>query len=342
MIVFSHYDGKYLPESIGGSALHDQAWIFVEFFFVLSGFVICMRYSTMKSIRDFWVFVKKRFFRLYPLLLLTTLLFLGAELITGYFLDSFQSKSEPIGTLLLRTTDTLLFTNSTPILSNSMGMNESSWSISAEMICYLCFGLVTILYKGPYRMFILLSGIILSFFLKYVSFEPVYLEYNLMFLRGLCSFPLGCLLYVINKRDFKFYSGLELIVPILIFLAMYSIHTNRGFLTEVLFLNFVFFISILILLKSNGYVTKFLNTPYIQKLGRLSYSIYLNHLLMVIIGSKMVVYLFGLENGSYMHVVFLIIIGFLVIEYSSYTYNYIEKGIGRFLNKTFIQQKKNP
>ena len=45
-----------------------NAWLMVDFFFVLSGFVIALNYQNkLKNIHDLLVFQKKRFFRLYPL-----------------------------------------------------------------------------------------------------------------------------------------------------------------------------------------------------------------------------------------------------------------------------------
>ena len=54
---------------------------FVQFFFTLSGFVIFYNYSDkIKNFENFFTFVKKRFFRLYPLHLFFLIVFLLIEL----------------------------------------------------------------------------------------------------------------------------------------------------------------------------------------------------------------------------------------------------------------------
>jgi len=53
-----------------------NAYLFVDFFFVLSGFVIAYTYQNIDSWPAFGKFYKKRFFRLYPLHIIVLLLFL--------------------------------------------------------------------------------------------------------------------------------------------------------------------------------------------------------------------------------------------------------------------------
>ena len=52
-----------------------ESYLFVDFFFVLSGYVIALNYNIMIGSDALIKYLKKRFFRLYPLLLYTTLLF---------------------------------------------------------------------------------------------------------------------------------------------------------------------------------------------------------------------------------------------------------------------------
>src|SRR5215467_5563526 len=55
-----------------------SGWLFVDFFFVLSGFVITYAYgSELANFRDAGQFIMKRFFRLYPLHFCTFAAFLG-------------------------------------------------------------------------------------------------------------------------------------------------------------------------------------------------------------------------------------------------------------------------
>ena len=59
----------------------NNAWLMVDFFFVLSGFVIAFNYiDRIYSLPELLTFQKKRFWRLYPLHLVTLFLFTGIEI----------------------------------------------------------------------------------------------------------------------------------------------------------------------------------------------------------------------------------------------------------------------
>ena len=75
MIVLFHYDPRIIPNFVVENFIIRESWIFVEFFFVLSGYVISYNYINIKTKADLKIFMFKRFIRLYPLLLFTTLLF---------------------------------------------------------------------------------------------------------------------------------------------------------------------------------------------------------------------------------------------------------------------------
>src|ERR1700750_2532859 len=62
--------------------------LFVDFFFVLSGFVIAYSYQSIKTRAELSKFYKKRFFRLYPLHLIVLLLFVVIEL-SKHFASSY-------------------------------------------------------------------------------------------------------------------------------------------------------------------------------------------------------------------------------------------------------------
>ena len=68
MVVFYHYPQSFLPDFIFRNFFIRESWSFVDFFFVLSGFVISYNYSTLSNPNDFWLYIKKRIIRLYPLL----------------------------------------------------------------------------------------------------------------------------------------------------------------------------------------------------------------------------------------------------------------------------------
>lgn len=117
-----------------------NAWSFVDLFFVLSGFVIALAYIDRPGRwRDIAEFMRRRFFRLYPLHLVT--MFAMLMLVAARFAVA------PTDTVTKYDIDadwiSLILSNLT--LTQSMGwtdraiLNIPSWSISTEFFAYLVF-----------------------------------------------------------------------------------------------------------------------------------------------------------------------------------------------------------
>ena len=91
MLVFYHYPQEYLPAFIFNNFLLRESYTFVDFFFVLSGFVISYNYSTISNSADFFIYLKKRFIRLFPLLIYTSLVYFAY--IIFVFILTFSEKA---------------------------------------------------------------------------------------------------------------------------------------------------------------------------------------------------------------------------------------------------------
>jgi len=338
----------YLPDYIYNNAIIRESYAFVDFFFVLSGFVIAYNYSDIRQYKDFWIYIKKRIARLYPLLFFTSTLFLlyrGSKIIIQNNFPSLYSFSDgeitSVGKLLLDYTESILLTNSNPILGVGQGMNPPTWSISAEMISYAVFGLISIyaIGKGKNAIFaiIILIGIFFS-----LNCGTLFMVGDYGFVRGLISFNLGYFIWMISKRKFKLNTNFEYIIPVLLVLIFYKLNAypeasfSKG-VFGILVIPLFFSLSILVLLKTNGLISKFLDTAPIQFLGKLSYSIYLNHYLFISLIPQIV---FGIlkvpQNQTTEIIVFIGTILFTII-YSKYTYKYIELNGGKYLKKILLK-----
>lgn len=127
-----------------------NAWLLVDFFFVLSGFVIALNYtdrlSTFSQVLGFqW----RRFLRLYPLHLVMLAIFLGIEY--AKYLAKIQGGLE--ADVPLTTADEAfavaanLFMIHAWVLSE-LTYNYPSWSISAEFYTYAIFAAAIYLTRG--------------------------------------------------------------------------------------------------------------------------------------------------------------------------------------------------
>jgi peptidoglycan/LPS O-acetylase OafA/YrhL len=145
-VVIYHFQvGSHFNNSFTNNGSH-----MVDFFFVLSGFVICLSYrDRLSSIPSLIEFQKRRFWRLYPLHLLMLFVFLAIE--TAKYLVEIQfelvandpafSKNNVTGFVAN------LFLLQNWVLSD-LTFNGPSWSISAEFFTYLIFATTLLLVRN--------------------------------------------------------------------------------------------------------------------------------------------------------------------------------------------------
>jgi peptidoglycan/LPS O-acetylase OafA/YrhL len=149
-VVFYHFENHLQPFLFSSTSRLTQFQHFVDFFFVLSGFILMHVYGErVASWAAFAKFMRKRFARLYPLhfvmLMLACMTGLAAY---GFRLPVrdpafFDYTLVPAHLLLIQAWGVV----------NRPGLNEPSWSLSAEMFVYLLFPALALLLKrlGPIR-----------------------------------------------------------------------------------------------------------------------------------------------------------------------------------------------
>jgi len=101
----------------------------VAIFFILSGIVINL--STQNS-TDTWLYIKKRFIRIYPIYLAVLIICFSAD---HFMMHNPVQQNVLVGNLLLSST---LAGYPTP----TMPLNPAVWSISCEAFFYIIFGLI--------------------------------------------------------------------------------------------------------------------------------------------------------------------------------------------------------
>ena len=138
-----------------GSRLIEQSWLFVDFFFVLSGFVVSHAYhGKISGLRDGLGFLTKRLSRLWPLHLFVLTVMVIAQLgllaLTVYGRVSF--KAAPFTGLYdpLLLVPHVLLMQALPVVGVD-GWNGPAWSISVEFWTYASFAVLLSVGAPRYR-----------------------------------------------------------------------------------------------------------------------------------------------------------------------------------------------
>lgn len=325
--------------SFAGSPFFRGSFIFVEFFFVLSGFVLAHSFALKKNI-DFKGFMKNRLFRLYPLhffMFIVLLLIEVAKLgFSGFFGVSFGSESFSGSTHIKEVIPNLLLVQSWSSYFTASSFNAPSWSISIELYMYAILFVTTYLFKpARYCAWLLIS--VSAFYALYVGIELLPSTAT----RGLSCFFGGACTYLIYSKVNKFkpsYALATIVEVVVIYCVIFIVETDidkKSILAPALF-----FTAVLCFSFEGGAVSKAFNVKCMQYLGKLSYSIYMTHFAILFIllaiaiaiekttGAKVAPIIGGVRvlnfGGEIINNAVAIFTLFFVVFISGFTYKYIE------------------
>jgi peptidoglycan/LPS O-acetylase OafA/YrhL len=310
--------------------------LFVDFFFVLSGFVIAYSYRFIKTGRELGRFYKKRFFRLYPLHFIVLLIFVIIEFskhsASGYV---HVNKVDNVSNNLYSFITNVFLLNSVKFPGiHDVSWNIASWSISAEMIAYFVFGLTMLFInrsgftKG--RLVIYALVVIASGGAIYLCTDGLKLVYSFDygFLRGIMGFFIGvvCLdvfdgsktyLRTLGSGLFSFLEIAALLITVG-FVCYGSVFKDFGFIYELLF-----FGTILIFAFEKGLLSALLKrSRFLHLTGQYSYSIYMVHTLILSLFNIVFIRVLKFSPSAYSY---LFILNYALIWLiSAWTFKHIE------------------
>jgi len=263
-----------------------RGWLGVDLFFILSGFIISYCYFdkmtnfTKEQAKIFWI---KRFARVYPTHLFVLLLFvmvIGGATSLGLFTD---------------TQDKYTFAKLIPqvLLLNGIGMfdhqgwNLPSWSVSSEFLAYLVFPIIPLILKrftGPVKALIGIQVILSLTILMAYTFnngQKFMLDFEFSSFRILSEFTMGVLLYRLYTvgTPHKKYLGLALMG----FAGILS----QSFVTSS-FYDFMYLIYFMLIIYGLALVPRAQKIFGLTFLGEISYSLYLVHVLLIILFNQVI------------------------------------------------------
>ena len=268
---------------VWGLPLLRNAYLFVDFFFVLSGFVITHAYGgRLNSGLDLGIFMIRRLGRVWPLHLAVLAAFVAVEgvkwgLSNGLGVTAGQPPFDPSGRAALATLPSQILLTQALGLHSGLSWNLPSWSISAEFWTYLVFGLACVVV--PKAKSEILAGIaaLSAVIVVRLAQHGIDATYDLGLPRCLMGFVLGHLVHRLRlaRPDPSGVSGGALEWAAVIAVAIYVSVAGRGPMSFAAPL--VFAVVVYIFSFEAGPVSRFMcGTPF-QRLGLWSYSIYMVH-----------------------------------------------------------------
>jgi peptidoglycan/LPS O-acetylase OafA/YrhL len=268
---------SHAVQSFTELAFFRHANYLVNFFFVLSGFVLYHIYADrLGTGAQFKRFVIARICRLYPLHLATlivALLFECLKLVIeqrgmSFTVASFTGAKAP-GEIL----PNLLLLQSWWSGFNQMSFNFPSWSISVEFYLYLIFALIAAGLPGPSRQ--IFAGIAVLAFLALYFNSGLFSEGALI---GLGCFFSGIMTYRLYDRfkdlhmPARWATLLEALGLITVYLAVTYSEPSQN-----ISLSLLFCVIIGLFAFEAGWLSTLLRTAFFKWAGVLSFSIYMTH-----------------------------------------------------------------
>lgn len=266
-------------------AFYRHSFFWVDFFFVLSGFVIAHAYGgRVNSTSDFAAFAIRRFGRLWPLNAAVMAALVGVETLKLVLVKFFGMSSgalpfDPHGYTPLHTIPDHLFMTTALGLRDGLTWNGPDWSISAEYWTYILIGIIWLATTTRRTAAITVTGIAAAAALIVFSRNGMDATYDLGFVRCLYGFMVGQLVYVLrSERQGEPPPAAEALEVVALICAIVFVSLPEpgalSFAAPLVFGFVVYAFSF-----ERGPISRALNARPMRTLGDWSYSIYMVHAL---------------------------------------------------------------
>lgn len=323
-----------------------NSYLFVDFFFALSGFVLTHTYQRRirdgMPLRDYTLL---RLARLYPLHLLTLLAWVPLLVGKYWLFTKGIGDSNPFDINSPASFVSNLFLIHSLGIHDQLSWNVPSWSISCEMAAYLVFFLL-LRTLDRHRGFWLPITIALASYavLFSVSEDSFDLTFDYGVFRCLGAFYLGVLVYRLKQAYPKQAERVGLLqIPLLLILPVLIANAEYNHLFMALTLLSFPLLVLAFASKHNNIAGRTLETRPLMALGRWSYSIYMTHAIIVFLLSNAVAFGFGFDLDKGMGWLSLpanlVYFGIVVLT-SFLTFTYVEKPAQNWLKKR-IRSKRD-
>ena len=276
------------------AAVINNAFLFVDFFFVLSGFVIAhSAIGKLNCAADIVPFLIRRFGRVWPLHMAVLAAFIGHELLKVYARrHGIATDTQPFAK---NRSLPAIFTNI--LLVHSVGVhaqlkwNPPSWSISVEFYTYVVFSLLLVAWRRHLAVLSALVAALAAIVVAEFSKYNIQTTVQFGFFRCLYGFFVGVLTYLLYRTgrlpalaEQPRATAWEILVVATA--AIFVMRANNGTLS--LFAPLIFGATVYVFSSERGMMSKLLLTRPFRAAGERSYSIYMTHALILIATADLV------------------------------------------------------
>ncbi|WP_110930791.1 acyltransferase family protein [Paenibacillus bouchesdurhonensis] len=296
--------------------------ISVNLFFIISGYLIT---RTLLQHGTVGRFALNRILRIYPVFLLIHLIVFAAGPWIGY---KWMEDISVLNYITHFLSNLLLLPGVFPLPIAQI----VAWSLSYEMAFYLLAGLVFVIYRRV-SMPVLVKAILLGALLL-VSGVLIYYHPNMLFfIVGIASYFTESFL----RRAYPYRRAFCLngIIWFGLLYISYSYNVQRAYILIPLLISYLFFQSILL---QRGFMSRLLQLRPMQYLGKISYSLYMWHT-MVMFPLKKIMPKLGavLPYPGLVFIVYALLSLVLSIAVSHISYHIIELRLTNYLKRRFTK-----
>ena len=343
LVIIFHFDAIFIHLApYGEHPFFRKGYLWVDFFFLLSGFIMMHVYGQLFvdgfKMASFKKFIRARFARIYPLylfsffLVILVYLWFRANFEINFWDDLiFDIGAIPTNLLLLQSMH----------LTSYLTWNQPSWSVAAEWWIYLLFPFMIVPFKKIINwrksalMLFILGGYFFIIYYLYplsnasspfpsIENNSLNVTYDFGFIRCFFGFLFGMLLYELYsaKLAAKYFSRSFYFLLATIG-TVFVLGQNVSDLYPVL----LFAIIVLMGAYATGLSEKLLNLKPLQFLGEISYSMYLIHIPLLFFISFLAKKYYPIDmefNPDFPAWTLCWVFVALVIIISAFTYHFIE------------------
>lgn len=261
--------------------LIQHGYLFVDYFFVLSGFVIAHAYGQrLKTPRDSGRFMVRRLGRVWPLHAVVLAAFVALELVRLW--TRFDGATPFTGDRSVEAIFTNLMLIQALNIHPHLTWNGPSWTLSVEVACYVVFAGLLLLAPRLWRWIGAALAVVGAVMVLLFARRWMNTTYDLAFPRAAYGFFLGCVLQGLWLRlprlTGRAATGLEILTVLAIGLFVAWATGPATVLVTLLFV-----VSIWVFAGEEGALSRLLDTRPLVTLGRWSFAIYMVHMFVIVV-----------------------------------------------------------